>query len=293
MNRSTTTTTTCWYEILGLPQLSDTDAVKKAFRQMSLKHHPDKGGDVDKFHELQQASQYLLDPAQKKEYDAKISQVTMADLQRKQREEKMGAERKRMADDLLRRETQELKRPKHVINDLKAKARKHVEDMQVKRAQQAQERAHLLGKDVKRGDIKQRTIRVSWSNSKGSHSDETLVAAFREYGEIELVKMKGPDSARIIFVNALSATQAARIEGHNDITWRKVTLVGHAVHEQASAKHHHHHSHHHDQHSHHHETDAAKVQLELHPISPAELAQFEAVVFAHLNALSQRGVPTS
>ncbi|RHY99281.1 hypothetical protein DYB37_006804 [Aphanomyces astaci] len=275
MNRSTTTTTTCWYEILGLPQLSDTDAVKKAFRQMSLKHHPDKGGDVDKFHELQQASQYLLDPAQKKEYDAKISQVTMADLQRKQREEKMGAERKRMADDLLRRETQELKRPKHVINDLKAKARKHVEDMQVKRAQQAQERAHLLGKDVKRGDIKQRTIRVSWSNSKGSHSDETLVAAFREYGEIELVKMKGPDSARIIF------TQAARIEGHNDITWRKVTLVGHAVHEQASAKHHHH------------KTEAAKVQLELHPISPAELAQFEAVVFAHLNALSQRGVPTS
>ncbi|RHY24399.1 hypothetical protein DYB32_008868 [Aphanomyces invadans] len=150
MNRSATTTT-CWYEILGLPQLADTDAVKKAFRQMSLKHHPDKGGDVDKFHELQQASQFLLDPVQKKEYDAKISQVTMQDIQRKQREERMGAERKRMADELLRRENVEPKRPKHVINDLKAKARRHVEEMQAKRAQVAQDRANFLGKNLKSG----------------------------------------------------------------------------------------------------------------------------------------------
>ncbi|ETV64366.1 hypothetical protein H257_18721 [Aphanomyces astaci] len=50
--------------------------------------------------------------------------------------------------------------------------------MQVIRAHQAQERAHLLG------DIKQRPIRVSWSNRKGS--DEMLVAAFCEYGEMGL-----------------------------------------------------------------------------------------------------------
>jgi len=35
----------CWYEILGLPQYANEEAIKKAFRQMSLKHHPDKGGD--------------------------------------------------------------------------------------------------------------------------------------------------------------------------------------------------------------------------------------------------------
>ncbi|ETV66385.1 hypothetical protein H257_17169 [Aphanomyces astaci] len=67
-----------------------------------------------------------------------------------------------MAADLLRWETQELKRPKHTINDLKAKARKDVEDMQVKRAHQTQERVLLLGNIVKSGVIKQRTMRVLW-----------------------------------------------------------------------------------------------------------------------------------
>ncbi|KAF0706099.1 Aste57867_6821 [Aphanomyces stellatus] len=263
----------CWYEILGLPQLADADAVKKAFRQMSLKHHPDKGGDVDKFHELQQASQYLSDPTKKKDYDAKISQITMQDKQRKERASQMSAERKRMAEELLRREGQiptqepEAKRPKHVMRDFKAKARQHMEEMQAKKAQESRERAG--------SDIKQRTIRVSWNNNKESHSDQTLVNAFREYGEIETVKMKS-NSARIVFADAAAATQAARIEGHNTAKWKDVTLVGHVVHTSS-----------HTPHGSPEPQEDNTPQLQLHPVSISELSRFESIVFSHLKKLSK------
>ncbi|KAH9100450.1 hypothetical protein Ae201684P_006647 [Aphanomyces euteiches] len=273
-----------WYAILGLPPLADADAVKKAFRQMSLKHHPDKGGDVDKFHELQQASQFLLDPVEKKKYDAKITQVTMKEKQSKERQAKMSEERKRMADELLRREEQtNRKKPKHVMEDLKAKARQHMEEMQEKREQAARERAELLGQSLKKGDIKQRTIRVSWDNKKESHSDQTLVNAFRQYGEIEVVKMKN-NSARLVFSEAASAV-TARIEGHNVSKWKDVTLVGHVVHQYQEPKV---------------STgyggsrqtypaadSESTVQLSLHPISLAELAPFEEKVLAHLKRLAQ------
>ncbi|KDO19067.1 hypothetical protein SPRG_15732, partial [Saprolegnia parasitica CBS 223.65] len=85
----------CKYEVLGLPPLADEDAIKKAFRKMSLKHHPDKGGDPEKFHELQLASQFLLDPAKKRQYDKELSNISLAAKQRDERKNAMNDARKR------------------------------------------------------------------------------------------------------------------------------------------------------------------------------------------------------
>lgn len=40
--------TTKLYEVLGVSKDADSNTIKKAFRKLALKHHPDKGGDVDK-----------------------------------------------------------------------------------------------------------------------------------------------------------------------------------------------------------------------------------------------------
>ena len=43
------------YQTLGVSRDADTSAIKKAYRKLASKHHPDKGGDEARFKEIQQA----------------------------------------------------------------------------------------------------------------------------------------------------------------------------------------------------------------------------------------------
>lgn len=50
-----------YYGILGVPKTATQDDIKKAFRKMAMKHHPDRGGDQAKFKELNEAHDVLSD----------------------------------------------------------------------------------------------------------------------------------------------------------------------------------------------------------------------------------------
>lgn len=58
-----------YYEILGVSKDASESEIKKAFRTLSLIHHPDRGGDTHKFQEISAAYETLSDPAKKQEYD--------------------------------------------------------------------------------------------------------------------------------------------------------------------------------------------------------------------------------
>lgn len=59
-----------YYEVLGVPKSASADEIKKAFRRLAVKHHPDKeGGDESKFKEINEAYEVLKDQQKRQRYD--------------------------------------------------------------------------------------------------------------------------------------------------------------------------------------------------------------------------------
>ena len=60
---------TDYYAALGVPKTATSDEIKRAFRKLASQHHPDKGGDTQKFQAIQQAYATLSDEQKRAEYD--------------------------------------------------------------------------------------------------------------------------------------------------------------------------------------------------------------------------------
>ncbi|MDD5152452.1 MAG: molecular chaperone DnaJ [Candidatus Pacebacteria bacterium] len=58
-----------YYKTLGVEKNASADEIKKAFRKLAHKHHPDKGGDEKMFKEVNEAYQVLSDEKKRAEYD--------------------------------------------------------------------------------------------------------------------------------------------------------------------------------------------------------------------------------
>ncbi len=58
-----------FYDVLGVQKNASDQEIKKAFRKLAQKYHPDAGGDEAKFKEISEAYDTLSDPKKRKEYD--------------------------------------------------------------------------------------------------------------------------------------------------------------------------------------------------------------------------------
>ena len=58
------------YARLGVSKDADEAAIKKAYRMLALKKHPDKGGDPEEFKLIAEAYAILSDAEKKRVYDA-------------------------------------------------------------------------------------------------------------------------------------------------------------------------------------------------------------------------------
>ncbi|MCX6807281.1 MAG: molecular chaperone DnaJ [Patescibacteria group bacterium] len=58
-----------YYELLGIKKGASEAEIKKAYRQMAQKYHPDKGGDGEKFKEINEAYETLGDAQKRASYD--------------------------------------------------------------------------------------------------------------------------------------------------------------------------------------------------------------------------------
>jgi len=57
------------YDTLGIQRSADANDIKRAYRKLAMEHHPDKGGDTEKFKEIQKANEILSDERRRSIYD--------------------------------------------------------------------------------------------------------------------------------------------------------------------------------------------------------------------------------
>lgn len=58
-----------YYSTLGVNKNASQEEIKKAYRGLAMKHHPDRGGDANKFKEIEEAYRTLSDPEKKQIFD--------------------------------------------------------------------------------------------------------------------------------------------------------------------------------------------------------------------------------
>jgi molecular chaperone DnaJ len=63
-----------YYKILGVSRSASAEDIKKAYYELAHKHHPDKGGDENKFKEINEAYRVLSNKEKREQYD-KFGQV--------------------------------------------------------------------------------------------------------------------------------------------------------------------------------------------------------------------------
>ena len=58
-----------YYDILGIGKTASADDIKRAYRKLAAEHHPDRGGDGERFKEINEAYQVLSDSTKRGQYD--------------------------------------------------------------------------------------------------------------------------------------------------------------------------------------------------------------------------------
>mmetsp|Transcript_12561 Transcript_12561/g.20926 ORF Transcript_12561/g.20926 Transcript_12561/m.20926 type:complete len:376 (+) Transcript_12561:28-1155(+) len=222
------------YVLLSLEQSATESEIQKAFRQVSKQLHPDKQhGKSDRekeaiakrYHFIQEARTFLLDPKLRQPYDVQRGSRRRRQQQDRAREESMGARRRKMKEDLAQKEAslheaareqrdgyntqrRQNRTEADLINKLRKDGKRKREEHAEKAADEELERLRKQQRQDKQG-IKKRQVRLKWSRkrisvSPSEHSLAELLSS--KFGKVVQVEMLGKEGnkALVTFESASS-----------------------------------------------------------------------------------------
>uniref|UniRef100_A0A6C0BLE4 J domain-containing protein n=1 Tax=viral metagenome TaxID=1070528 RepID=A0A6C0BLE4_9ZZZZ len=117
-----------FYAILGVPEKATQEEIKRNYNELVLVHHPDKGGDPQKFKQLQLAYKILSNPKTRQLYTQSLSSTYQDLTSEYRRGSSVGLQYDRTADDFTVGQTDEEKEQKKTQFMQKFAAARHPDD---------------------------------------------------------------------------------------------------------------------------------------------------------------------
>jgi DnaJ-class molecular chaperone len=67
-----------FYVVLGISRDADDEAIRRAYRMLARRYHPDQGvgSSAEKFRQVREAYETLIDPASRRSYDLSLQRAT-------------------------------------------------------------------------------------------------------------------------------------------------------------------------------------------------------------------------
>ena len=242
------------YQILGIPSTSTETDIKKAYRQLALKLHPDKQSgtltdsqrdELDKqFHDVKDARSFLLDTEHaeaKKKYDANLASERVRHAEEAKREKTMSSRRKRMREELSMRERM-AKTPaaassstddgdRFDVDRLRREGERLREEYAQREAEVdiARKQRMAVERATQKLHKEDRQVRLKWSRKKvigGVHTKQSLTSIMNDFGDVEEVELLGSkgNSALITFANVSSCKPC--VDAYRTSDTMRATFVG-------------------------------------------------------------------
>ena len=250
------------YRVLGISTTATETEIKKAYRQLALKLHPDKQSDnlsesqrveLDKqFHDVKDARAFLLDTEHadaRRKYAANLASERMRHAEDERRERTMSSRRKRMRDELSTREKMAKmaasgsqstsNEDRFDVERLRREGERLREEYAKREAEVDAERVHKMAVDraTQKLQKEDRQVRLKWSRKKvvgGVHTKQSLHAIMKDFGQVEDVELLGSkgNAALITFVHESSCKPC--VDAYRTSETMRATFVGRRKHQDNS-----------------------------------------------------------